>query len=76
MNWFVKKVIYVLAHYRLWLSTTKGDMVKERKPMKMDLIDNPPVSKGHPRSLSVQLLGCRDPKDLGAPDYKDDSKFW
>ncbi|CAD6584316.1 MAG: hypothetical protein ASARMPREDX12_001622 [Alectoria sarmentosa] len=56
MHWFIKK----------------GNPVKEDEPTEFPLYTTRRVKKGRPQDHTVVILCCTDPKDKGAPVYRDD----
>ncbi|CAD6588975.1 MAG: hypothetical protein ASARMPRED_003851 [Alectoria sarmentosa] len=56
MHWFIKK----------------GNRVKEDEPTEFPLYTTRRAKKGRPQDHATVILCCTDPKDKGAPVYRDD----
>ncbi len=75
MDWYIKKVwCFIKSSVFDALNHLQGESVNEHKPFQYPYYTSKLVSEGPPSRLHCTVYVCVDPKNEGAPTYKDSSK--
>ena len=70
MNWYIKKVSAIYLARSIVLTLSQGDPVKEDTPVKFNYCSTSLVALGIPAHIGLEVNACEDPRDEGAPVYK------